>query len=76
MRILKALWAGFKAVGLVIGNVVARVVLTAFYYLLLTPFALIARARIDPLRLKRSAAPAWIERPVAVADLAAARQQF
>lgn len=39
MAVLKALWAGFTKVGLIIGNFISLIVLTIFYY---TVFALFA----------------------------------
>ena len=70
-RILKVL----KAISTAIGNVVGRVLLTVLYFVLLPPFAIWTRLRVDPLRIKTARAE-WVKRPVSPADLESARQQY
>ncbi len=67
------LWRRF---GLILGDIVARVVLTAFYFTIFVPFALITRALRDPLGLARTDGATWI--PVEGADetLESARRQY
>jgi len=76
VRILKALWGRWKLVAHKIANFQSRALLFIFYYLVLGPFALAAKALSDPLRL-RPAAPAWLTRPPFDGEvLARARRQF
>ena len=49
---------------LVIGNVVGVVMVTVFFYLLVTPIGLVLRvARQDPLHIARREGSRWIESP-------------
>ena len=52
---VRALWEGWKRVAKRIGDVQARVLLTIFYFLILAPFALVVRWRMDPLSIKTAA---------------------
>ena len=70
-RILQIL----KAISTAIGNVVGRVLLTILYFVLLPPFAIWTRLRLDPLRIK-SAKAEWVARPASQPDLESARQQY
>ena len=70
-RILQIL----KAISTAIGNVVGRALLTIFYFVLLPPFAIWTRLRLDPLRTK-SARAEWVPRPASANDLESARQQY
>jgi hypothetical protein len=65
-----ALWRRF---GHAMGDLLARVVLTVFYFTVAVPFVLLARGR-DPLGT-RAAARLWAERPPAEPSLDAARRQ-
>jgi hypothetical protein len=70
-RILQVL----KAISTAIGNVVGRILLTILYFVLLPPFAIWTRLRLDPLRMK-SARAEWVPRPASPTDLESARQQY
>jgi hypothetical protein len=52
---VRALWEGWKRVAKRIGDVQARILLTIFYFLILAPFALVVRWRMDPLAIKTAA---------------------
>jgi hypothetical protein len=73
---LTAAWAGWKKIAHVIGTFNARVLLTVFYVLLVTPIALILRAVADPLRLARHSDTYWLPvEPRQGTDLDQARRQ-
>ena len=59
----KKLWERWKQIAKKIGDVQARVILTVVYFIIVGPFALILRLAADPLSLKKSAKPAWHEKP-------------
>lgn len=59
---LQAAWQWWKAVAHKIGDVQARIILTAFYFLIVGPFALVIRFWSDPLRLNSKNATGWIRR--------------
>jgi len=69
-------WALWKRFGQALGDILARVVLTVFYFTILVPFALIARSGAGRLELRDRGGPLW--RPVAAGsgDLDTARRQF
>lgn len=58
---LKKLWQGWLRVGKAIGDIIARVVLTALYFTLVLPFGLVSTLFRDPLDLKHGG-PDWRER--------------
>lgn len=49
---VRKLWETWKRIGQLIGNFVARVVLTLFYFTLFAPFGVGVRLWSDPLRLR------------------------
>ncbi len=61
MAALREAWHLWKRFGQALGDLVARVVLTLFYFSVLAPFGLGVRLRGDPLRI-RQAACRWLER--------------
>lgn len=65
----------WKRFGHVVGDVVARVAMTVFFFTLLAPFALYSRATKDPLSLRRAKA-AWRPAGQQPDELEAARRQF
>ena len=77
MNVLRAIWATWKRIGQFIGDFIARVVLSLFYFTLFVPFAVGVRLFGDPLGVKAKTNPSWwLER--ATHDLAFdnARRQF
>jgi hypothetical protein len=72
---LRRLWEGWKRIARRIGDVQARVMLTMFYVVIVTPFALAVRAFLDPMRF--AAAPAWLPKDSPDVDTATyARRQY
>ena len=55
----RILWEKWKRFGKKIGDFQARALLTFFYYVLLSPFALALRRWGDPLAIKLDAAKGW-----------------
>lgn len=65
---LKRLWERWKVIAHVIGDVQARLLLSLFYFLFLSPFALGVRLFSDPLRVKAHNRPRWISSAPETAD--------
>lgn len=76
MEFLRKVWRAWKAFGHFMGNMVARVVLSIFYFTIFVPFAIGARLFTDPLGLKNSAEALWLNRQTADANLSEATRQF
>jgi hypothetical protein len=57
--VLRSLWEGWKRVAKRVGELQARVLLTFFYFIVLSPFALAIRRRSDPLCLKVGTLRGW-----------------
>jgi hypothetical protein len=74
MTILRKFWEGWKRVGQFIGDLLARLILTLFYFTLVLPFGLIMRLTRDPLSLRRIGPPAWRPRPPEKTTIEAARR--
>jgi hypothetical protein len=62
MNVLHKIWAGWKRIGGLIGDVVGRLVLTLLYFTIVLPFGLITRLATDPLGLHRERPAQWLER--------------
>jgi len=75
MKVLRSAWEAWKRFGRKVGDFQARLLLTLFYFVVLTPFGLGMRAA-DPLGLRR-AGLGWRPRPQAPAGdpLVRARRQ-
>jgi hypothetical protein len=77
MALLKQAWELWKRFGRFMGDVLARVVLTIFYFTIFVPFAAIAKAFTDPLHLKPAQrATFWLPREPRDQTLDDARRQF
>lgn len=77
MRVLKALWAAWKVIGLKIANVQARALLSVFYFVAFAPFALGVKIFSDPLRLRPVGRAGWLKRVEPDSNAAVvARRQF
>ena len=77
MRALRIIWATWKRIGQFIGDFIARVVLSLFYFTLFVPFAVGVRLFGDPLDVKAKANPSWwLERATRDSALDDARRQF
>lgn len=71
------LWRGWKRLARRIGDIQARVLLTLFYFVILSPFALIVRWASDPLAIKAGTPHGWRPRASGAATaVERARQQF
>ncbi len=77
IHLLRVLWARWKAFGHMLATIQSRVLLFAFYYVILGPFALVMRAFSDSLRLRPVARASWLQRAAPNGDIAVlARRQF
>jgi hypothetical protein len=69
MKILTKIWHTWKQVGQFMGDFIARIVLTIFYFTFFLPFGLTVRLFSDPLAIKQPQQSAifndtsgWVER--------------
>ena len=70
-------WERWKALAHVIGDFQARLLLSAFYYIVLSPFALGVKIFSDPLTLKKRNLSHWNPKPANKTDFwEQARRQF
>ena len=78
-KILKAIlnraWQTWKRIGQAIGDFIARIVLTVFYFTLLMPFGIGVRIFSDPLTLRQETRLSWLERTTKDLTLDDARRQ-
>ena len=75
MNALKRIWKKWRAFGQVMGDFVARVFMTVFYFTLAIPFGLGVRFFKDPLRLK-SQETGWLQRETKPETLDDARRLY
>jgi hypothetical protein len=73
---LKKVWQGWKRFGHFMGDLLARIVLTVFYFTILLPFGLVNTLFGDPLNMKGRQKPHWLSRETGDQDLSEARRQF
>jgi hypothetical protein len=76
MRGLKKLWEGWKAFGHFLGNLLARVVLSIFYFTIFVPFGLGVRWLSDPLQIKTKPTSLWRPRSTGDQILTEVGRQF
>jgi len=76
VTLTKDFWNGWKAFGQFVGNWLARVVLTVFYFSLLIPFGLGVRLFADPLFTKRQPEMLWQPRSTGDQTLEDTRRQY
>ena len=76
MRVLRKLWEGWKAFGRFLGNLLARVVLSIFYFTIFAPFGLGVRWLSDPLQIKTRPNRLWRPRSTRDQTVAEAGRQF
>jgi hypothetical protein len=62
MTFLRTAWQLWKRIALIIGDFIARIVLTIFYFTLFVPFGLGVRLLSDPLGIKHRPEQNWLER--------------
>lgn len=76
MEILRKFWERWKAFGHFMGNVVARIVLSIFYFTIFVPFGLGVRLLSDPLQLKAEPDSLWRPRSTHDQSLDEVGRQF
>ena len=76
MRSLQRIWQAWKRIGQFIGDVIARVVLTIFYFTLFMPFGLGVRIWGDPLGISPGVRAKWLERNNGETTLKGTRRLF
>jgi hypothetical protein len=74
---MRRLWQAWQRFGHFMGDLLARVVLTVFYFTILLPFGLAVRLFSDPLNIRRNGTrPAWLTRVTGDQTLEQTRRQF
>ena len=76
MAALQKFWKAWQRFGKFIGDIVARVVLSIFYFTVLLPFGIGATFFGDTLGLKKQSESNWETRETPPATLESARRQF
>ena len=76
MMVLKKLWESWKAFGHFLGNLLARVVLSIFYFTIFVPFGLGVRWLSDPLQIKTRPDSLWRPRSTGDQTLPEIGRQF
>jgi hypothetical protein len=76
LLLIKDFWVGWKAFGHFLGNALARVVLTIFYFTVFVPFGLGVRWLGDPLHLKSTPDWLWRLRPTGDQTLEEVMRQY
>lgn len=73
----RRLWEWWKRFAERVAEVQAQLLLTAFYFLVVLPFAFLARALADPLALarERGSASRWVPREARATSLDEGRRQ-
>jgi hypothetical protein len=76
LNVLRKIWDAWQAFGRFIGNQVARVALSIFYFTIFVPFGLGVRWFSDPLQIKTAPDTLWRERTTTEQTLSEAERQF
>ena len=76
LTLIKDFWHGWKAFGQFLGDWLARVVLTVFYFSILVPFGIGVRLFGDPLHIKSIPTPLWRPRETGDQTLEETLRQF
>jgi hypothetical protein len=76
MEFLKRVWRAWKGFGEFLGNLLARVVLTLFYFTIFVPFAIGVRWLSDPLQIKSQPEELWRPRKTGDQKLEDVLRQF
>ena len=77
MDLLRKVWHGWKRFGQFLGDILARVVLTLFYFTVFLPFGVAVTVLSDPLHMRRSGErEMWLSRETGDRSLGDARRQF
>jgi hypothetical protein len=75
MALLKQLWKKWRAFGQVMGDFVARIIMTVFYFTVAIPFGIGVRVFKDPLHLK-SQHTTWLKRETKADTIEDARRLY
>jgi hypothetical protein len=76
MSLSRRIWEGWKKYGQMIGDFIARLVLTAFYFTIFLPFAIGVRLFSDPLGIKGRSEIKWLDRSTHDLTLEDARRNY
>jgi hypothetical protein len=76
MMVLKKVWEAWKAFGHFLGNLLARVMLSIFYFTVFVPFGLGVRWWSDPLQVKIRPDSLWRPRSTGDQTLTEVERQF
>lgn len=77
MDLLHKIWQAWKRFGQFLGDILARVVLTLFYFTVFVPFGLGVSLLSDPLRIRRpDSRHLWLSRQTGDQSIIDARRQF
>jgi hypothetical protein len=74
MQVFNKIWQSWKRLGQFIGDLIARIVLTIFYFTIFAPFGLGVHFFADPLDTKRSGSSKWTRRTTSDRELHDARR--
>lgn len=74
MTFVRKLWSAWKRFGQFLGDMIARVVLTGFYFTLFAPFGLGVRFAGDPLMIRPEHRAKWLDRTTRDRQLSDARR--
>lgn len=75
--IVNSIWTAWLGIARVLGDLIARIVLSLFYFTLFVPFAVGVRLFGDPLGLKAGASTShWLQRSASEPTLYDSRRQF
>jgi len=75
MNFLKTVWRKWRAFGKVMGDFVARIFMTVFYFTIAIPFGVGVRLFKDPLHLK-SRQTGWLNREEREETIESARRLY
>ena len=76
MKILSSAWQAWKKIAHKIGVFQARLILTLFYFLILSPAGLLYTLFKDELKIKKTFKTSWIDKNKQSQTLADLRQQY
>ncbi len=75
--LMRRIWIGWKSYAQGMGDYQSRILLILFYFIIVTPFAILVRLFSDPLRIRSTQNQSyWLPRPQASTDVEEARRQF
>ncbi|MFH1371540.1 MAG: hypothetical protein ABII09_09690 [Planctomycetota bacterium] len=74
--ILAKVWEHWKRFGQVVGNLIGRIILTAFYFTIALPFGVGMRIFFDPLKIRsKNVGSFWLKKEMGDIVLKNARKQ-